>query len=147
MDQILSWGMPEAIWGWRWGWCVILAMGHSRRRSGHGNPTLNVQWWGMGMGPAWIRRRGGKHRKEKVDISKTTYFKLSDHINWSHFASHLKIFHRDFPGGPVVKNPPCQCGGHGLDPYSWKIPHIMRQLSPCTTATELTCRWTRAPWQ
>ena len=36
-----------------------------------------------------------------------------------------------FPGGPA-----CQCRGHGCDPWSGKIPHASRQLSPCATATE-----------
>ena len=36
---------------------------------------------------------------------------------------------RGFPGGAVVKNPPCNVG-HQLDPWSRKIPHAMGQLSP-----------------
>ena len=30
---------------------------------------------------------------------------------------------KDFPGGPVDKNPPAQCKGHKFDPWSGKIPH------------------------
>ena len=30
----------------------------------------------------------------------------------------------------------CQCRGHGIDPWSGKIPHAAEQLSPCTTTTE-----------
>ena len=29
-----------------------------------------------------------------------------------------------------------QCRGHGLNPWSGKIPHAAKQLSPCATATE-----------
>ena len=43
----------------------------------------------------------------------------------------------DFPGGAVVKNPPANAGGHGFEPWSWKIPHAAKQLNPCTTTTEL----------
>ena len=36
---------------------------------------------------------------------------------------------------PGVPNA-CQCRGRGFSPWSRKIPHAMRQLSPCTTTTE-----------
>ena len=44
----------------------------------------------------------------------------------------------DFPGGPVVRNPPSNSGDVGLIP-SWgtKIPHTSRQLSPCATTKEV----------
>ena len=41
-----------------------------------------------------------------------------------------------FPGGPVVKNPPCSAGGHRFDPWSRKIPRAMEQLSLCTKTIE-----------
>ena len=44
----------------------------------------------------------------------------------------------DFPGGPVVKNPPYNARGSGSTPgQGTKIPHAAGQLSPCTTTTEL----------
>ena len=44
---------------------------------------------------------------------------------------------RDFPGGPVVKNPPSNAGGAGLIPgLGTKIPHGTGQLSLCATTTE-----------
>ena len=44
----------------------------------------------------------------------------------------------DFPGGPVVKNPPSNSGDAGPVPgQGTKIPHAVGQLSPCTTTTEL----------
>ena len=48
----------------------------------------------------------------------------------------------------------CQCRGHKLDPWLMKIPHTMRQLSPCTTTTETalqilgaTATKALAPWR
>ena len=41
-------------------------------------------------------------------------------------------------GGVVVKNLPVTAGGHGVEPWSGKIPHATEQLSPCTTITEPT---------
>ena len=43
---------------------------------------------------------------------------------------------KDFPGGPVVKNPPVNAGGRGFDPWSGKIPHVSEQLSPHTPTAE-----------
>ena len=44
---------------------------------------------------------------------------------------------RDFPGGPVVKNLPCNAGDTGLIPgWGNKIPHTAEQLSPHITTTE-----------
>ena len=49
-----------------------------------------------------------------------------------------ELRHRDFPGGPVVKNPPSNAGDMGLIPgQGTKIPHAVGQLSPLTTTTEL----------
>ena len=46
---------------------------------------------------------------------------------------------RDFPGGPVVKNPPSNAGDTGSIPgWGTKIPHAAGQLSPCATTTDLT---------
>ena len=44
---------------------------------------------------------------------------------------------RDFPSGPVVKNPPCNAGDAGLIPgQGTKIPHVSRQLSLSATTIE-----------
>ena len=40
------------------------------------------------------------------------------------------------PGGSVVKNPPANAGGMGSIPDRRKISRAVKQLSPCTTATE-----------
>ena len=48
-----------------------------------------------------------------------------------------KELNRDFPGGPVVKNPPFNAGDVGLIPgQGTKIPHAVRQLSPHAASTE-----------
>ena len=45
----------------------------------------------------------------------------------------------DFPGGPVVRNPPYNVGDTGsILGWGTKIPHAAGQLSPRATATELT---------
>ena len=43
---------------------------------------------------------------------------------------------KGFPGGPVVKNPPCNARDTGFDRWSGKIPHAAEQLSPGATTTE-----------
>ena len=46
---------------------------------------------------------------------------------------------KDFPGGPVVKNLPCNAEDAGLIPgLGTKIPHAAEQLSLQATATEPT---------
>ena len=47
---------------------------------------------------------------------------------------------RDFPGGPVVKNPPSNAGDTASIPgQETKIPHAVGQLSPRATTTEPGC--------
>ena len=47
------------------------------------------------------------------------------------------VYIRDFPGGPVVKNPPSSAGDVGLIcGWGTKIPHATVQLSPCTATTK-----------
>ena len=46
----------------------------------------------------------------------------------------------DFPGGPVVKNLPCNAGNTGLIPgWGTKIPHAMEQLNPRATTRASVC--------
>ena len=50
------------------------------------------------------------------------------------------MWDRDFPGGPVVKNPPSNAGDLGSIPgRGTKILHAVGQLSPRTTTIELAC--------
>ena len=47
---------------------------------------------------------------------------------------------RDFPGGPVVKNPPSDAGDVGLIPgQGTKIPHALEKLSPQASTREPMC--------
>ena len=47
------------------------------------------------------------------------------------------VFIKNFPGGPVVKNPPCNAGDVGPTPgQGTKIPHALAQLSPRATTRE-----------
>ena len=49
---------------------------------------------------------------------------------------HLKMYFGDFPGGPVVKNPPYNAGDTGSNPgQETKTPHATGQLSPHATNT------------
>ena len=68
--------------------------------------------------------------------------------NWGYQENKLNmlgnnIVFRDFPGGPVVKNPPPNAGDVGSIPgRRTKIPHATGQLSLCTPTTYLArARW------
>ena len=51
--------------------------------------------------------------------------------------NHQEICPGDFPGGPVVKNPPSNAGDTGSIPgQGTKIPHATGQLSPHATTAE-----------
>ena len=52
------------------------------------------------------------------------------HVSGSNDPENCQTRHRYFPGGPVVKNLPCNTGDAGSIPgRGSKIPHAMRQLS------------------
>ena len=54
--------------------------------------------------------------------------------------ARVKNDSQDFPGGPVVKNPPSNVRDVVLIPgQGTKNPNAMGQLSPCTETTEPTC--------
>ena len=53
----------------------------------------------------------------------------------------------DFPGGPVVRNPPANAGGHRFDPWPGKIPHAAGQVGLRTTTTEPEHPGASAPQQ
>ena len=62
-------------------------------------------------------------------------------------GTEYKLEHTwDFPGGPVVKNPPCKVGDAGSIPgQGTKIPHVVGQLSVCAAGTEHTHSGAYAP--
>ena len=44
---------------------------------------------------------------------------------------HKVVYYRNFPGGPVVRNLPCNAGDMGLIPSQrTEVPHAMGQLRP-----------------
>ena len=54
--------------------------------------------------------------------------------------------HGDFPGGPVVKNPPSSAGDMSSVPgRGTKIPHAAGHLSPCAATTEPACSGAHIP--
>ena len=53
----------------------------------------------------------------------------------------------DFPGGPAVKNSPCNAGDAGSIPgWRVKIPHASEQPSPCAAATEARVPQLESPY-
>ena len=53
----------------------------------------------------------------------------------------VPLMKKDTGGFLVVasgKECTCQCGGHGFDPWSGKIPHAFEQRSPCSATREGT---------
>ena len=55
---------------------------------------------------------------------------------------------RDFPGSPVVKNPPSNAGNTGSTPgQGTRIPHSIGRLTPrpATKVTEAMLSWARVP--
>ena len=51
--------------------------------------------------------------------------------NYRKIAVYIETRLRDFPGGPVVKNPPSNAGDAGSIPgRATKLPHAEGQLSP-----------------
>ena len=59
-------------------------------------------------------------------------------VERSSVSSFIKGITGDFPGGPVLKNPPYNAGGEALIPgQGTKIPHATEQLDPHVATTEL----------
>ena len=63
----------------------------------------------------------------------------SKEIDSFYEASEGNTALRDFPGGPVIKNPPCNAGDMGsILGRGTKIPHAAEQLSLSATTREFT---------
>ena len=61
--------------------------------------------------------------------------KLREKIPFTITSKRIK--YQDFPGGPVIKNPPSNAGDVGSIPgQEAKIPHATGQISPYTTTRE-----------
>ena len=62
----------------------------------------------------------------------------SDQIISKNFSGNKET--QDFPGGPVVKNLPCNAGDTGSIPgQGTKIPHALGKLSLHAAITETAC--------
>ena len=67
--------------------------------------------------------------------------------HWHFYSFLLKWTRRDFPGGPVVKNLPCNADDMSSIPeQGTKISHAEKQLSPCDTTRE-SVRCNERPWR
>ena len=72
---------------------------------------------------------------EIVILSEVTQRKTN--TTWYHLYVESKIWHRDFPGGPVIENLPSNAGDTGPIPgRGTKIPHAVGQLSQHAAPTE-----------
>ena len=77
----------------------------------------------------------------KIKLDYYSKFNILDLITEGRYfvspSQSFKQMHRDFPGGPVVKNLPANAGdiGSTLD-VGIKIPLEVEQLSPCAVTTK-----------
>ena len=63
-------------------------------------------------------------------------------IPTKHYSHKNVVNARDFPGSPVVKNPPCNAGNAGVIPgQGTKIPHAVEQLNTHAVTTECVPQW------
>ena len=84
----------------------------------------------MGLRPAGAGQESGHtgHQSVRRDVG-------------SGADAPLKMAQGDFPGGPVVKNPPCTMGDMSSIPDGGtKILHAAEKLSPSTTVPKPVCR-------
>ena len=80
----------------------------------------------MGLRPAGAGQESGHtgHQSVRRDVG-------------SGADAPLKMAQGDFPGGPVVKNPPCSAGVEGsISGGGSKIPHALGHLNLCLATTE-----------
>ena len=71
---------------------------------------------------------------------------INDDLQWqtSHMFSTKHSW--DFPGGPVVKNPPSNAGNaRSIPGWGTKIPHAAGQLSPSVSTREAACLELQGP--
>ena len=67
-------------------------------------------------------------------------------IKWKNNTKQYYLKYRDFPGGPVVKNPPSKAGEAGSIPgQGTKIQNAAGQLSPRAPTTEAMRPGARTP--
>ena len=84
------------------------------------------------------------HSKGNNQQNKKSTYRMGENISDKEFIS--KIYKGDFPGGPVVKNPPYNAGDMGSIPgQETGIPHEVGQLSSRTSTREPVCRKLQSP--
>ena len=91
--------------------------------------------WRCTLGKGWIR-----------DLQTPACGCALATTSWEMSRNKKTQLKRDFPGGPVVKNPPSNAGDLGSIPvWGTKIPHATGQLSPHTSTREPVCRKLQSP--
>ena len=110
-----------------------------RLRKYLGKIKSQVLWWTLRPCPSLSR-------KQKLSLSyKLPAAYSCDFSHRSPWQEVEEIKARDFPGGPVVKNPPCNAGDTGLSPgRGTKVPHAAEQQS-LRPQLESPCAKTKAP--
>ena len=94
--------------------------------------------------PCWKDPPGRVTGRSLMKCPPLQHFLFLTHRTWNSWESVLatfkSAFSQDFPGGPVVKDLPCNSGGEGsVSGWGTKIPHPEEQL-------ESLCFATKDPW-
>ena len=83
----------------------------------------------------------GYSQEDWKDITKCEVW-----TRWDRILVLKKQLWKDFPGGAVVKNLPCNTGDMSLIPGSGTgISHALQQQGPCTVPAEPVCSGARKP--
>ena len=93
----------------------------------------------------WLPRAGGRGQGSVTHQVLSQSYKIQDQVLGTYstmlclqltiLGCALNTLLEDFPGGPVVKNPPAHTGDTGSIPgLGTKIPHAAGQLSLCSRA-------------
>ena len=82
--------------------------------------------------PTWAKSFSRTPTQSSSQATRKRMFKLQQSLPGFPWVPILPIItSRDFPGAPVVKNPPCNAGDAGSIPgQETKISHATEQLSP-----------------
>ena len=96
-----------------------------RLRKYLGKIKSQVLWWTLRPCPSLSR-------KQKLSLSyKLPAAYSCDFSHRSPWQEVEEIKARDSPGGPVVKNPPCNAGDTGSIPGSGRSHNAAERLRPC----------------
>ena len=90
----------------------------------------------------WTEEPG---RLPSLELQRVGHDLVTKQLQHTIFKTHTKTPSsknqlRDFPGGPVVTDPPCNAGAAGLIPSGrTEIPSAVGELSPHAASIEPTC--------